>query len=170
MNFNCTGCGLCCTIVGKRIKDAKQGIGNEPERTLVANFPFPVNEDGSCSKYDHATKKCSDYENRPLICNVERLFYKFHSSPGHRLAVSEQDEIKVPKLKNSKGQENLHYEEQKEAYIKAVKKQIDQGKAVYIEVKNTRPKSMYFDAIAIGCNLIMKEAGLSKDNYVMAHK
>ena len=51
MVFNCKeNCGLCCEH--------------------VAPHPDVESVDGVCVKFDKVSRKCSDYENRPLICRV----------------------------------------------------------------------------------------------------
>lgn len=55
--FPCTGCGLCC-----------QHISGIPE---LSDF-----DDGSgvCRHYDYVHKQCRIYDQRPDICNVEKMF------------------------------------------------------------------------------------------------
>jgi Fe-S-cluster containining protein len=50
--YPCTNCGACC----KRVH-------------LLENFPFK-NINGVCEKY--IDNKCSIYENRPWICNIDK--------------------------------------------------------------------------------------------------
>ena len=54
--FHCDRCGLCCRKVGKFdfMKEFDRG-------------------DGAC-KHLKADNTCAIYENRPTICNVERLY------------------------------------------------------------------------------------------------
>lgn len=60
--FPCSGCGLCCTkidIIGKLYgKDV---------------FPYSWDETGRCEKLTD-DNKCSIYNDRPLICNVDDMF------------------------------------------------------------------------------------------------
>jgi uncharacterized protein len=69
MDFGCIKCGLCCKTVGKAIEN--QAFLQEPYRTLVAQFPFKTQDDGSCEKL--VDGQCSVYEDRPPICNVEYI-------------------------------------------------------------------------------------------------
>ena len=56
MEFNCSGCGICCVIAGK------SGL-------------MPAKDDGSC-KYLTDENKCSIYDERPELCNVRRMYEK----------------------------------------------------------------------------------------------
>lgn len=42
----------------------------------MKSFPYAAKEDGSCEKL--VDGKCSVYANRPLICNMERMYYKYY--------------------------------------------------------------------------------------------
>lgn len=54
--FHCDRCGLCCSKVGKfpSMKEFDRG-------------------DGAC-KHLNGDNTCAIYENRPTICNVDRLY------------------------------------------------------------------------------------------------
>ena len=52
--FLCDGCGLCCC-----------NVGHIEELNSV---------NGICINYDKTTKKCTIYDNRPLVCRVDALF------------------------------------------------------------------------------------------------
>ena len=41
------------------------------------DFPYKTDESGACEKLDK-DGKCTVYENRPLVCNVEKMFETFH--------------------------------------------------------------------------------------------
>lgn len=58
--FNCDKCGLCCQNlkISSLYKDLDRG-------------------DGTCIFYNEDTKLCNIYENRPIICNIEK-FYKVY--------------------------------------------------------------------------------------------
>lgn len=64
MSFNCTGCGLCCLHVDRAAEMAKINID--------LDFPYTWDANGRCEKLDE-NHKCTVYENRPLLCNVERF-------------------------------------------------------------------------------------------------
>lgn len=66
--FPCTSCGLCC----QRIHTLKEfSIKLALEKNLP-DVEFPYNHlDGVCEKY--LDGKCSIYESRPTICNVDKM-------------------------------------------------------------------------------------------------
>ena len=68
MKFECDSCGLCCQNIGS-IKT----ISEEIALSLInENVVFTYKEvNGMCEKF--IDNKCSVYENRPLICNVEKM-------------------------------------------------------------------------------------------------
>lgn len=70
MKFNCSGCGSCCKRIGL-IKDKFKEI----------NFPYDVNEKGWCTMLDE-NNKCKVYDNRPDVCNMEKIFYAELSKSG----------------------------------------------------------------------------------------
>lgn len=62
-------CGICCTQVQKAIVASAllaERIGN-PEIT----FPYEALENGHCEKLVEG--KCSVYEDRPLICQIDKM-------------------------------------------------------------------------------------------------
>lgn len=63
MNFPCTSCGCCC----KRVGLVKKFLTEE-------EFPHNTREDGCCEML--INDKCSVYDNRPEICNVNKMFLK----------------------------------------------------------------------------------------------
>lgn len=65
MEFNCSGCGACCKRIGL-LKDKFKEF----------NFPYKVNEKGWCEMLDE-NNKCKVYENRPQICNVDKMYSVF---------------------------------------------------------------------------------------------
>ena len=56
--WKCKECGACCYFIDKAKK-----MGYE--------FPYKAKKDGSCEKL--IDNRCSIYENRPDICNVEKV-------------------------------------------------------------------------------------------------
>ena len=62
MIFPCTKCGLCC-----------QNISSIPE---LKDYDLGT---GICKYFDSITNGCEIYENRPLICRVDKMFdLKYH--------------------------------------------------------------------------------------------
>ena len=72
-SFPCSLCGMCCKRVNIAIEHYKL---LEPEFI----FPFKVIE-GVCSKLED--NKCSVYEDRPILCNVDRLSEKWGIEKGY---------------------------------------------------------------------------------------
>ena len=58
MNFPCKKCGLCCKMLHNIPILSDHDKGNGTCRYLVTNL-------------------CSIYENRPLICNIEKAYLSF---------------------------------------------------------------------------------------------
>lgn len=81
--FPCTGCGQCCRQIGKVLNanvDETTPIG-----ALIKAFPYKPTEQGDCEML--VDGKCSVYENRPLLCNVQKMTEVFYSDDplGHYL-------------------------------------------------------------------------------------
>jgi Fe-S-cluster containining protein len=74
MKFNCTGCGVCCMNLGRVIAYIKtiESRPLNPAEKLFLKFPYNLNPDGSCEKYNPG-KGCSVYSKRPLVCNVGEM-------------------------------------------------------------------------------------------------
>ncbi len=70
MKFPCTSCGLCCKKVGRLLAS---GIDNQE----VKEFPYKALENGTCEMY--IDNKCSVYETRPNLCNVEYMGKKYRA-------------------------------------------------------------------------------------------
>ena len=68
MSFNCTGCGLCCKEIGHIIGSTAPFVWMQQARD---DFRYKANEDGSCENL--IDNKCSVYDDRPLLCNIERM-------------------------------------------------------------------------------------------------
>ncbi len=68
MSFNCTGCGLCCKEIGNIIKSKPPFPWMEAAHNA---FPYKAKADGSCEKLKD--NKCTVYDDRPLLCNIERM-------------------------------------------------------------------------------------------------
>lgn len=77
MSFPCSGCGACCRNVGK-VVNSPQMKALMPCDSLY--FPYKVLSDGSCEKL--IDNRCSVYEDRPLICNIEALGKRMAYTPA----------------------------------------------------------------------------------------
>ena len=68
MTFECTSCGLCCKQIGKIVGS----IAPFPwMQKATDEFPYEAREDGSCEKLED--NRCTVYDNRPLLCDVNRM-------------------------------------------------------------------------------------------------
>ena len=67
MDYPCTSCGECC----KRL-DLLHSLDfpNKAIADLVAQFPYELKEDGSCSQLNE-DGTCNVYDHRPIICNIK---------------------------------------------------------------------------------------------------
>jgi Fe-S-cluster containining protein len=63
MKFPCTSCGACCRKIGKLAPKLK---GTPFE------FPHKWDESGACEMLG-ADNRCKVYDDRPLICNIQRF-------------------------------------------------------------------------------------------------
>ena len=61
--FLCDKCGLCC----RNLK-------------LSSLYTRLARGDGVCIYYDENTKLCSIYETRPILCNIDKMFYTYFSN------------------------------------------------------------------------------------------
>lgn len=65
--FPCTSCGACC----RRIKYAVDIFDAKNENSPFY-FPYKWDQNGGCENLT-TDNRCKVYENRPLICNVDRI-------------------------------------------------------------------------------------------------
>lgn len=65
--FPCSGCGLCC----KRLNTIKYEIPK-------SIFPYNWDESGRCEMLTD-DDKCAVYDDRPLICNIDRMYDTVHN-------------------------------------------------------------------------------------------
>ncbi len=77
MKFNCTSCGLCCKKLGQAIAAAKSRKEPSEIDALFLEFPYPPKPDGSCFMLKN-DGSCSIYNERPLICDVDKMYEKFY--------------------------------------------------------------------------------------------
>jgi hypothetical protein len=71
-SFPCTGCGCCCKRVDKVINVLE--LLNDYEKKLL-KFPY-THTNGVCDMLTE-DNKCSVYDDRPLICNIEKFAETF---------------------------------------------------------------------------------------------
>lgn len=60
-------CGACCNLAPEDRPDLEEYLTTE-ELTLYMSM---VGEDGWCINFDHETRKCQIYEQRPRFCRVK---------------------------------------------------------------------------------------------------
>ena len=74
LKFNCDSCGQCCR-----------------------NLPAPLPK--VCPMLDQATEKCTVYETRPNICNVQWMWENVHSKTTDKAVHEASTEAKCIELK-----------------------------------------------------------------------
>ena len=163
--FPCTGCGLCCANVGKLIAKAdKEGLVQEPMRTLRKEFPIPINEDGSCSNYDHETRKCKDYHNRPIICNVDALFDRFFVNRG---PIPLTDPANLPDRPKQRPKESPKvYYKRLDAWRKEFAKLCKENKYQSYHFKGVASRLNYHLMTALSCNQLMYDHDADKSFFI----
>ena len=83
MAFECDICGSCCSQIGKLVISCiaaldeadKSGQPVHPIVQELAEFPYDILENGSCSKLTDCF--CSIYETRPLVCRTDLMWEKY---------------------------------------------------------------------------------------------
>ena len=69
-SFDCSKCGKCCIhihLLFERLPQLAKLIGEDN-----AAFPYS-HSNGICEKLNLDNNLCSVYENRPVICNIDKL-------------------------------------------------------------------------------------------------
>lgn len=75
-NFPCTQCGQCCRMVRSMLlfKEAiSPGMAYYKE---MNEFPYKADARGACEKLT-TDGKCSVYDNRPDLCNIETIRQRY---------------------------------------------------------------------------------------------
>lgn len=65
--FECSGCALCCRHLAKAIENVKAW---DWAKKAADEFPYKALADGECEML--VDNRCSVYETRPLLCDIER--------------------------------------------------------------------------------------------------
>lgn len=68
--FFCHGCGLCCTRLDE-VLDMK-GKSTPSVDAVIDEFPYEPLENGHCPQLQ-PDMSCGVYEDRPLLCDVDRF-------------------------------------------------------------------------------------------------
>lgn len=67
-NWQCvSNCGACCNLTPEDRPDLAEYLGKEE----LDEYMSMVGEDGWCINYDHDSRKCQIYDQRPRFCRVE---------------------------------------------------------------------------------------------------
>ena len=77
--FPCTECSLCCRNIA-RVLDSPVSDLSPVYRQLIEEFPYSPDETGSCEML--VDGKCSVYESRPAIRNIDTVADR-HNVPRH---------------------------------------------------------------------------------------
>ena len=65
-------CGACCNLDPRDRPDLEEYLTSEELEIYLSM----VGEDGWCINYDHDSRKCTIYENRPRFCRVTPETFK----------------------------------------------------------------------------------------------
>ena len=83
--FPCEMCGSCCKSIGKLVIGCQcacnEATEDKPVHDIVidiAEFPYTVNQDGSCPQLDPGGF-CKIYETRPFVCRTDEMFDRYWS-------------------------------------------------------------------------------------------
>lgn len=69
--FPCSGCGGCCKRVNKLSADYQELKIPIFDKNSIYYFPYKWDETGKCDML--IDNKCSVYNNRPNVCNIEKM-------------------------------------------------------------------------------------------------
>ena len=77
--FECKMCGMCC----RNVKRYKEEIYPIFKRLLGETVPnFDIEDDNGVCVHLTEDNKCSIYEQRPILCNTEKMFELLSSALG----------------------------------------------------------------------------------------
>jgi Fe-S-cluster containining protein len=86
MNYPCKSCGACCRH--------------------ISSLPALDRGDGICHHYDEATRLCTVYDDRPLVCRIDRYYevrlreqmpaMTFYAIQAHTCAALDSDNADLP--------------------------------------------------------------------------
>ncbi len=62
-----SGCGACCNLAPEDRPDLARYLSSEE----LERYMSMVGADGWCINYDHESRKCQIYEQRPRFCRVQ---------------------------------------------------------------------------------------------------
>lgn len=80
--FPCTRCAECCRFLAVMLDKNREALEADPTfGPIMKEFPYKI-IDGQCEKLN-PDLSCSVYQDRPTICNIEKLSKTFY--PGSNL-------------------------------------------------------------------------------------
>lgn len=88
-NFPCTQCGLCCRLVSKALANKdKFTFSNPLVKAALEAFPYKTDASGACEML--IDNKCSVYDNRPLVCDIDKMapLYGFDKANYYRMSAA----------------------------------------------------------------------------------
>lgn len=101
--FPCTSCGHCCKDVGQAIRAAQEKDYDPVLKQELISFPFEVLKNGTCSQLKK-DGSCGVYQDRPLLCNVEKTYDKYFAT------VMSREEFYLSNMKACNDLMNKHRE------------------------------------------------------------
>ena len=82
-------------MVGKMLDNP--GIYPADLQAAIKKFPYQADEAGVCSQLDEAGK-CKVYKERPLICDVDKLFTKIYKKTDTRRQYYKKNAVSCNKI------------------------------------------------------------------------
>lgn len=112
MEFDCSGCGLCCKVMAKKAVEGARTVKesgrklSELQKALV-NFPYGF-KGGACEKYNEETRQCDVYGNRPDVCSVNKSFRRFAKDKQSRKQYYELNGRECNKMIRENGEDQKY--------------------------------------------------------------
>lgn len=72
------------------ILDTKE---HSPVKDIIDQFPYVALPDGGCEKYDREAKKCTVYEDRPLMCRVDEMYKRWPEKMSRKEYYRKTEEV-----------------------------------------------------------------------------
>ena len=76
VHFICTRCGMCCKLIGQ----IKKSVEKYPVwmQEVINDFNEDIDENGVCVHLQE-DNTCDIYDTRPLLCNIDAIYDKYHT-------------------------------------------------------------------------------------------
>eukprot|EP00439_Symbiodinium_sp_Y106_P003702 s908_g1.t1 len=122
-----SGCGACCYLASEDRPFLEDLLGEERMKT----FRSILGEDGWCRHFDHATRSCTIYEERPDFCRVKEFlcgnaeFFGVDGSNGRALGGFCADSCRqnIAEIYGSGSEEMSRFDEEVPVYLEAILKE-----------------------------------------------